>query len=384
MRYSILCLAALFLAYASINPAAAQQRGNRPPPALVGDEIVQEIASETAAVVGRFVSTRGGAVAARISGAVDAVSVEVGERVEAGQILAELATDRLSAEVQRRNALLELTKARIQTAKTTQKLAEQSLNRLERLRNSAAFSEALLSDKQLEAERAAAQVKEVEADYARALAELQLAKVDLEYSQVKAPYSGVVAERHTEVGGFVSIGAPVVTLIGDKALEIEVEAPTDRMGGVQPGAKATVTYGAASGEISVRAVLPRETGVSRTRTVRFGPLPKEIAKLAITNAAVTINIPVAAPEPVVTIHKDAIIRRPSGAVAVFAKPNEAEPGLFNAEIKPVELGAAIGRRFILIEGASPGDIAVVRGNETLRPNQTFKLVGNQPAGKSNR
>ncbi len=98
----------------------------------------------------------------------------------------------------------------------------------------------------------------------------------------------------------------------------------------------------------------------------------------------TINIPVAAPEPVVTIHKDAIIRRPSGAVAVFAKPNEAEPGTFNAEIKPVELGAAIGRRFILIEGASPGDIAVVRGNETLRPNQTFKLVGNQPAGKSNR
>jgi hypothetical protein len=109
-----------------------------------------------------------------------------------------------------------------------------------------------------------------------------------------------------------------------------------------------------------------------------------LEKLAIANAAVTIHIPIAAPETVVTIHKDAIIRRPAGAVAVFAKPDQEQEGLFKAEIKSVDLGSAVGRRFILKEGASPGDIAVIRGNETLRPNQAFKLVGNQPTGMSKR
>jgi len=384
MRYLITCLLAVITFSLSIAPTIAQQRGNRPPPTLVGDQIRQETASETTAIVGRFVSTRSGPIATRVAGAIDNVLVEVGDRVKAGQIIAELATDRLSAEVQRRKALLELTNARIKTAKASLKLAEQSLNRLERLRNSAAFSEALLADKQREVERAAAQVKEVEADNARALAELKLAQVDLDYSQVKAPYPGVVAERYVEIGGFVGLGAPIVTLIGDKALEIEAEAPTDRMGGVQPGATASVMLGAASSSIKVRAVLPRETGVSRTRTVRFGPLPAELEKLAIANAAVTIHIPVAAPESVVTIHKDAIIRRPAGAVAVFAKPDQEQEGLFKAEIKPVDLGSAVGRRFILKEGASPGDIAVIRGNETLRPNQAFKLASNKPTGISKR
>ena len=172
MRYLITCLLAVITFSLSIAPTIAQQRGNRPPPTLVGDQIRQETASETTAIVGRFVSTRSGPIATRVAGAIDNVLVEVGNRVKAGQIIAELATDRLSAEVQRRKALLELTNARIKTAKASLKLAEQSLNRLERLRNSAAFSEALLADKQREVERAAAQVKEVEADNARALAEL--------------------------------------------------------------------------------------------------------------------------------------------------------------------------------------------------------------------
>ena len=72
----------------------------------------------------------------------------------------------------------------------------------------------LLADKQREAERAAAQVKEAQADYARSKAELKLADVDLAYSDVRAPYAGVVMERHVDVGGFVPLGGPVVSLLG--------------------------------------------------------------------------------------------------------------------------------------------------------------------------
>lgn len=375
--------AALLLALTFVAVSAeAQQRRRPPPPMLVGDAVRMETASETAAVVGRFVSLRGGPVAARVNGAVDKVMVEVGDRVAEGDVLIVLASERLQAEHQRRRALVSLASARIRSAKASLRLAQQAARRLSRLKNSAAFSEARLSDRQREAERAAAQVREAEADYARARAELRLAEVDLAYGEVRAPYDGVVAERHVDVGGFVSMGAPAVTLVGDKALEVEAEAPSDRMGGVRPGAEATVSYRGVTASVSIRAVLPRETGVSRTRTVRFGPLPEQLAKVAIANAAVTVNIPVADAQSMATVHKDAIVRRAAGAFAVVAKPAGDKPGMYQAEMRRVRLGSAIGRRFTVLEGVAPGDVVVIRGNETLRPGQPFRLPPQGPAKAS--
>lgn len=372
MRNISRTLAALAIVAAAAFPAAAQ-----PTPTLVGDAVVSESASETAAVVGRFVALRAGPIAARVGGAVDEVLAGVGERVKQGQPLVRLAVDRLQAEHRRRKALLSLAAARIKSAKASLRLAQQNADRLSKLRKSAAFSEALLADKQREAERAAAQVREAEADYGRAQAELKLAEVDLAYAEVRAPYPGVVTAKHVDVGGFVALGAPVVSMVGDRAFEIEAEAPSDRMGGVRPGAMAQVSYGGVDAAIPIRAALPQETGVSRTRTVRFGPLPSDLAKVAVANASLTVNIPIADARPVLTVHKDAILRR-GGAMVVVAKP--MEDGSFGADFRPVKLGQAVGGRFIVMGGVKADEIVVIRGNESLRPNSTFKLAPQPSSG----
>ena len=364
--------------------SAEAQKRPRPLSTLVGDVVVQETSSEMVSVVGRFVSLRGGPVAARVGGAIDEVLVEVGDRVKKGQPMVRLALDRLKAERQRRRALLSLAAAKIKSAKATFKLAQQSAGRQLRLRTSVAFSEALLADRQREAERAAAQVKEAEADYGRFRAELKLADVDLAYAVVRAPYDGVVAERHADLGGFVALGAPVVTLVGERALEVEAEAPTDRMGSVRPGALAIVRYAGVAGKVPVRAVLPRETGLSRTRTVRFGPLPSEIQKVALANSSVTVDIPVADAQSVVTVHKDAVVRRASGPMVAVAKAIDGKPGQYQAEFRPVRLGPAIRSRFLVYSGVAPDDIVIIRGNESLRPGQAFKLASRKSARKSSK
>ncbi len=376
------CLRVVALACAfSVSYAAAEaQQRSQPLPTLIGDEIRSETATEMSAVVGRFVSLRGGPVAARVGGAIDNVYVDVGDRVTAGQPMVGLDQSRLVAERDRRRAMLALASAKIGSAKASLRLASQAASRLARLRNSAAFSEALLSDKQREAERAAAEVKEAEADYARAAAELKVAELELDFGAVKAPYDGVVAERHVDVGAYVSLGAPVVTLVGDKALEIEAEAPTDRMAGVKPGALAEVSYGGVAAKAPVRAVLPRETGVSRTLTVRFGPLPAELEAVAIANAAVTVDIPATGGQSVVTVHKDAIVRRPSGPIVVVAAPAGGAADVYQADMREVRLGPAVGQRLVVFDGVAPGEAAVIRGNETLRPGQRFKLAARKDNG----
>jgi RND family efflux transporter MFP subunit len=379
MRFTMIPIFAA--AMLSLTTTADAQKRPRHLSTLVGDPVVQETSNEMASVVGRFVSLRGGPVAARVGGAIDEVLVEVGDRVKKGQPMVRLALDRLKAERQRRRALLSLASAKIKTAKATLRLAQQSAGRQVRLRTSAAFSEALLADRQREAERAAAKVKEAEADYGRFRAELKLADVDLAYAVVRAPYDGFVAERHADLGGFLSLGAPVVTLVGERALEVEAEAPTDRMGSLRPGALANIRYAGVDGKVPVRAVLPRETGLSRTRTIRFGPLPPEIAKVALANSSVKVEIPVADAQSVVTVHKDAIVRRASGSVVAVAKMKDGSPGRYQAEFMPVQLGPAIGRRFMVYSGVAPGDIVIIRGNESLRPGQAFKLADRKPAGK---
>lgn len=367
-------MAAFALAVCLTGAAAAQGGGQAP--TLIADTVREQSAGERATLVGRFVSIRGGPIAARTGGAVDEVLVEVGVRVEQGQVLVRLALDRLRAEKQRRQAMLNFSAAQIKTAKANLKLAQQSESRLSRLRASAAFSEALFSDKQREAERAAAQVQQAEADYARAHAELKLADVDLAYAEVRAPYGGVVAERHVDVGGFVPLGGPVVTLIGDKDLEIEAEVPSDRAAALAASrAIIDLTYAGVTANVPVRAVLPRETGVSRTRTARFGPLPQDLARVAIANAAVTLNAPIGNADTAVTVHKDAIVRRPTGPTVIVAKPNAEKPGEFVGEPRPVRLGAAVGARFIVLDGLQPGERVIVRGNENLRPGASFKLAG---------
>lgn len=377
--WSILRIALVLLLAVGFSGVADAQGRNLPPPTLVGDAVRQETASETAAVVGRFVALRGGPIAARIGGAVDEVLVGVGDRVEKDQTLIRIAQDRLKAERARRRALLNLALARISSAKASLRLAQQSANRLARLRKSAAFSEALLADKQREAERAAAQVKEAQADYARSKAELKLADVDLAYSDVRAPYAGVIMERHVDVGGFVPLGGPVVSLLGVKAMEVEAEAPTERMGGATPGAIVTVRYNGVTAAVPVRAVIPRETGVSRTRPIRFGPLPPALAAVAVANASVTVDVPVAEAHSVLTVHKDAVIRRGKDPSVMVARASD-EAGLYQAEPRTLRLGPAIGGRFGVLSGVGPGEIVVVRGNEGLRPGQPFKLAGDQAAG----
>lgn len=364
----------LGLAAFVVGPAVAQ--GGQPPPTLVGDAVRAGASGEMAPVVGRFIALRAGPIAARTGGAVDEVLVDVGDAVKQGQTLIRLATDRLKADQSRQAALVALASARIRSANASFKLAEQNASRLARLRSSAAFSEALLSDKQREAERAAAQVKEAQAELSSARADLTLANVNLAYAEVQAPYDGVITERHVDVGGFVALGAPVVNMVGARELEIEAEAPTDRISSLRPGSIAKVAHRGVTADVPVRAVLPRETGVSRTRTVRFGPLPAALGEVAIANASLSLQIPVGAAGATLTVAKDAIVRRPNGAVVIVAKPDPEAEGVYLAEPRPVQLGAAVGDRLTVLGGVAAGEIVVVRGNESIRPGQPFKLAPN--------
>lgn len=367
-RFLAACATAVVVVFlaAGLAPAAAQKKQAT---LVAVDAVLSEPLSQTVPVIGRLVARRTGVIAARTGGAVDEVHVDVGDRVKKDQVVATLVKNALQWERNLRAAEVAQAQAAVKTAGARIDLLRQVLKRLDRLRKSAAFSQARRDDKRLEVATAESLAGEAAAALKRAHAYLRLAEIDLYNADIRSPYAGVVTRRHTESGAFVKAGDPVVMLIDDSTLEIEADVPAKRIGGLLPGTK--VSYRFTSGPslpATVRAVVPEENTLTRTRTVRFtANFNNGVSNLAASQS-VTLLLPAGAKRTVVTVHKDAVLNR-KGRSLVFV----VEDGV--ARMRPVTLAEAVGIRFEVVSGLKQGDLVVVRGNERLRPGQKVRHSG---------
>ena len=335
------------------------------------DQVKHEVLKQTLPVIGRLIATRAGVIAARISGPIEEMKVRVGDRVEQGDVIALLVNNSLDWRYQLTQAEASEAKAAMGKAKSIFDLRSQELRRLKGLKKSAAFSQARLEDKNLEVASARSALAETKASLIRSRANQKLAEINLYNAKIRAPFPGVVSKRYIDVGAYVNVGSAVVDLIDDENLEIEASVPTKRVSGLTPGTNISFQLGTTNGQkhsrlpASVRAVVPDENPLTRTRTVRFTiNLSAQEHNLA-ANQSVVLAIPVGKEQDVVSVHKDAVINR-KGKNIVFVVESGA------ANIRTIKLGESIGTRFVVMDGLQAGDVVVVRGNERLRPGQRIK------------
>lgn len=387
----------LVILFAAAFAGTLQSRAQDEATQVQVDTVVRQPLTQKFTVIGRLVARQHGEVAARIPGPVAEMRVQIGDRIGKGDIIAvidrlrpTLRRDIAAAEVAASNAGLATAEARhamalagVGRAEAQLTQARQELDRIEKLRNSTAFSQARFDDQQQsvaaatsEVDFASATVQEalslIEQDRAailRAQAAFKIADDDLRHTEVRAPFGGVVTLRHTEVGAFVEIGSRVITLINDRDMEIEADVPFERLDGLTPGVQITFHLDDGVPHTAViRAIGVGENSRTRTRPVRFTPLFAAAPGSLADGQSVTIDLPIGAPRDVVSVHKDAIVRNVTGA-AVFVVVD----GI--AEHRPVSLGEALGTRFEVLDGVVPGDVVVVRGNERLMPGQAVQFEG---------
>ena len=357
------------LAVASLVPHGAMAQGKRKAKGhilVAVDQVVAQPLNQTFPVIGRLVARRTGLVAARIGGAVAKMNVDVGNRVSKGDVVASMVTN--SLEWDRRLGLAEVAEAEaaVKSARAQIALLSQELKRLERLRQSAAFSLARYDDKRQEVAMATSAEAEAMASLNRYRAKLKLKEIALYNAAIRAPFGGVVTERRTEAGSYLKAGDPVIALIDDSSLEIEADVPSARTGALVPGTTVMGDIdGASTISAVVRAVVPEENPLTRTRPVRFTPtFANGHANLA-ANQSITLSLPLGRGRDVVTVHKDAVINRQGKSLVFLVKDGTAESRF-------VKLGEAVGIRFQVLGGLEPGDSVVIRGNERLRTGQKVR------------
>ncbi len=335
---------------------------------LVGvDPVRLEPLSQTVPIIGRLVARQAGQVAAQVAGAVASVKVEVGDRMEKGQVIAVLDVDALTAELGVVDGELSQAQAQLNFDKSDLRLAEFGLRRQRDLKKSGAFSKAKYEDWEQKVARANASVVKREAEVSTKEASKRMKEIDLAKAIIRAPYDGVVTQRMAEAGSYVRVGDPVVYMISDRTLEIEADVPSLRVAGMKPGMEISFALDNGQSFVAlVRAILPTENPLTRTRTVRFEPDFSGTSERFADAQSVTVLVPVGVQRNIISVHKDAIVKRGSKDLVFVVADNKAEP-------RTVKLGEATGGRIEVLSGLKQGEPVVVRGNERLQDGASVKI-----------
>src|SRR5688572_576396 len=178
-------------------------------------------------------------ISSELSGVMRSVAVEENQRVKQGEVLAELDTVRLSAQVERAEASVEAAEAKVMESKTTLTETQQAFTRAEQLLKRGMTSEQALDTATAARDRANANVAMAEANLAIAAAELKQQQADLQKSTIYSPIDGIILTRSVNPGQTVasSMQAPVLFVLAANLENMELKAAVDEadIGGVKPG-----------------------------------------------------------------------------------------------------------------------------------------------------
>jgi hypothetical protein len=85
------------------------------------------------------------------------------------------------------------------------------------------------------------------------------------------------------------------------------------------------------------------------------------------NQSVTVELPLTNGNKILTVHKDAVIRRANGNIVFVVSGS-------SATMHNVQLGRGVGDKFQVLKGLKAGDKVVIRGNERLGAGGRVKIV----------
>lgn len=347
-RYSI-ALLCIFILAPGVMAAEGKSRQGRPPAPV---EVVLAVERQMAPVVwvaASLVSRRDVRIAAETEGRLKFIA-DIGTRVQAGDVLAQIDTSPLLL-------LLQEQQAGVQRAVAQRDFLHQEVKRLGRLagQNNAAQT----------------QLERIEAEYAVANADLALATAQQRQSQdvidratLRAPFAGVVVQRLFQVDEWVTKAQALLQLVDPLSLEIQADAPLASLHYLDVGDRLLVQQGGEKKTARLRSL----TNAAASRSQQLALRLNIEAGDWLAGQSLRLAVPVAGQTSVIAVPRDALVMRRSG-VAVFRVNGEGK-----AERVTVVTGIAEGDWIAVKGDVQVGDQVITRGAERLRPDQAVRVI----------
>ncbi|OAV48694.1 efflux transporter periplasmic adaptor subunit [Rhizobium sp. WYCCWR10014] len=349
-------IVALMVGTALISSCAPQEESKEEAPRPVLSMTVKQTPAASLGLTGTIEPTIETELGFRILGRMIARNVDVGDIVKKDDVVA--AIDPLALELAVRNAQsdVENSDAQLRNAITTEQ-------RQRALLESRSGTEASLEEAEQARRTAAAAV-------AKAQANLDKAKEQLGYAQLRAEFDGVVTATSAEVGQVVSAGQTVVTIARPDRRDAVVDVPQAAAQKLKIGALFEVTLQLAptirtSGV--VREIAPEAETATRTSRTKIALTdPPEAFRLgSVITASATI-----AADPEIVLPSSAILAGSDGPSVWIVDAPARKVSLRRVKIDgDIEDGGTVR----ITEGLAPGERVVVAGVHKLEDGQAIRI-----------
>ncbi|SAK44142.1 RND family efflux transporter MFP subunit [Caballeronia glebae] len=319
---------------------------------------------------GYVVPQRKAAVASKGQGRVEWLGVLEGTPVKEGQIIARLESNDVAASLAQARAQVKVAQANLELQRAELKNADVDLRRYKILAPQGAVPATQYDAALARYDKARASINSDEAAIVSAQANAQAAQVAVDQTVIRAPFDGLVIEKHANVGDNItpfssasdSKGA-VVTIADMKTLEVEADVAesniariaVDQPCEIQLDALPDVRFAGRVSRIVPTVDRSKATVLVKVRFVERDSrvLPEMSAKIAFLSKPV----PPEEKKAVVAVQPSAVVTR-GGKKVVYAVEHDT------AREVPVTTGERIGD-LLAVRGVKPGDVLVLAPGDKI-------------------
>jgi RND family efflux transporter MFP subunit len=283
---------------------------------------------------GLIEATQKSTISAQVSGRVEAINFDVDDFVNAGDVILRIRDTEYQARLQKANAALAESRASF-------KDAEQEFERGTGLVNQKVISQSNFDKIKANYQAAKARVEVSEAGIAEA-------KEQLDNTVIRAPYSGIVVERHIELGETSNIGQPVMTGFSIENLRVSVFVPQSLINAVRKHRTARIisTDEKTAIETEALTIFPYANPENHAFQVRANI--KQNTQTLYPGMMVKLALVIDTKQRLM-IPKSALVYR-SEVVAVYVIDENQKPSL-----RQIRLGHEFGEKIEILAGLDDGE-----------------------------
>ncbi len=286
-------------------------------------------------------------VVAKVGGVVKRILVEEGDYVTGGQMLAKLDDEKIAVQMEQAKANLEKMRSDYERAQEL-------------------FDESLVS---------AQEFQRAKYEYESQKAAYDLCDLDLEYTAIRSPISGVVAERLIKVGNMVLANSAVFRVTDPDPLVAVLHVPERQVGKLLNGQRATITVDAL-GEAEFEGMVNRISPVvdPSTGTIKVTVEVHDASRSLKPGMFARINI-------VHNVHAGALL---APRDAIMEEDDESTVFVVSdstALRRVVKTGYVNSIHIEVIEGLALGDTVVTTGKGSLKDSSRVEMVNAEPGSE---
>ena len=294
----------------------------------------------------------------RVAGKMVRRQADLGQRVKAGDVLAQL-------DPQDYQLVAQAGQAQVVAALTNRDLAAADYKRFKELRDQNFISGA-------ELERRDAALKAAQAQLDQAQAQSRGQGNQAAYTTLVADTSGVITAVEAEPGQVVAAGTPVLRIAQDGPRDVVFAVPEDKVAMIKSGSSVDVRAWASKTAFKgvVREVAASADPITRTFTVKVG-LDAVDAKDALALGTTVSVIPQAFDRSNVQV-----IKLPTSALRQDGKTSAVwvlDTNTMTVKLQPVQIATADGNEVVIASGLQPGMQVVSAGVHVLAPGEKVTL-----------